>query len=452
MNPASHPRLRAAFALVLLAIAAPTPAQSLRIDNVRLVDPGGHAESGPSSVHINDGWIVTASDAPDPARIIDGSGLFLLPGLSEMHAHVPPLDDAQRVDDVLRLFLAHGVTTIRGMLGEPGHLVLREQLASGARIGPRLITSGPSLNGSSAPGPATARQMVRAQSEAGYDFLKLHPGLMPGTFAAIDQAADALGIRYGGHVSIGVGLDRTLAAGQATIDHLDGYVEALVPDGHPARRDEPGLFGFRLGDALEPARIQGLAERTAAAGVWNVPTQTLLETLAITELAALDDAAAMRYVAPATRAAWLERIVAMRSTADPDSLARLIDARRQLILALHRAGAGLLAGADAPQIFNVPGDSLHRELALYVAAGLSPTEALASATVQVARFLDQPAHGCLAPGCVADLVLLEADPREDIAELARIRGVIRGGRWFDRSELDRMLDEIADRVARNGPD
>jgi imidazolonepropionase-like amidohydrolase len=440
--------------LALLLASAQAMAQSLRIDGVILIDPAEVADvsADPGTVHIVDGWIVDPAEAADPERVIDGSGLFLVPGLAEMHAHVPPFDDAQQVDDVLRLFLAHGVTTIRGMLGEPGHLILRRQLGSGERIGPRLITSGPSLNGSTVPSPGAARRAVLAQAEAGYDFLKLHPGLMPGNFAAIDRAADALGIGYGGHVSIGVGLDRALAAGQATIDHLDGYAEALVPADHPARLREPGLFGFKLGDALDPAGIDALAARTATAGVWNVPTQSLLENLAMSDLERLGSDPAMRYVAPATRAAWIERIGAMHADTDPESLARYIDTRRQLIVALHRAGAGLLAGADAPQIFNVPGDSLHRELALYVAAGLTPGEALASATTEVARFLGQAGRGCIAPGCVADLVLLEADPRLDIAHLRRIRGVIRAGRWFDRDELDRMLDEIASRVAPAGPD
>ena len=441
----------AVTALALLS-ASLGSAQSLRIDGVRPIDPAASTSSGPSTIHIADGWIVNPAESADDESILDGSGLFLLPGLAEMHAHVPPFDDGQRVDDVLRLFLAHGVTTIRGMLGEPGHLVLRQQLASGERIGPRLITSGPSLNGSSASNAGAARRLVLAQSEAGYDFLKLHPGLVPGNFAAIDRTADALGIRYGGHVSIGVGLDRALAAAQATIDHLDGYVEALVPDTHPARQGTPGLFGFKLGDAIEFERIEALAERTAAAGVWNVPTQVLLENLAAADLETLAQAPALRFVDAATQAAWVERVSQMRAGTDPAALQRFIDARRRLILALHRAGAGLLAGADAPQIFNVPGDSLHRELALYVDAGLTPTEALATATGNVARFLGQPGQGCLAPGCVADLVLLEADPRQDIANLTRIRGVIRAGRWFNRSELDRMLDDIAARTASKGPD
>ncbi len=452
MNPYLHSRLKLAATLLLLALSCSASAQSLRIDGVRLADPGGLVNPDSSTIHIVDGWLVGASDAAEPDQVIDGSGLFLIPGLAEMHAHVPPLDDAQRVDDVLRLFLAHGVTTIRGMLGEPGHLLLREQLATGTRIGPRLVTSGPSLNGNSVPNPGAAGRMVRAQAEAGYDFLKLHPGLMPGTFAAIARAADALGIGFGGHVSIGVGLDRALAAGQATIDHLDGYVEALVPDTHPARQRNPGLFGFNLGDAIEFERIDALAARTAAAGVWNVPTQVLLENLAVAEPDTLFQAPALRFVDAATQAAWRERVGQMRVGIDPAALTRLIDARRRLIVALHQAGAGLLAGADAPQILNVPGDSLHHELALYVEAGLTPTEALAIATVAVARFLGQPGHGCLAPGCVADLVLLEADPRQDIANLGRIRGVIRAGRWFDRAELDRMLDQIASRAAHEGPD
>ncbi|MCA1779630.1 MAG: amidohydrolase family protein [Xanthomonadaceae bacterium] len=376
-------------------------------------------------------------------RVIDANGRFLIPGLAEMHAHVPPTDDPARIDEVLRLFLAHGVTTIRGMLGEPGHLLLRRELADGDRIGPRLITSGPSFNGTSVTSEAVARLRVRRQSEAGYDFLKLHPGLRPDTFDAISSAADGLGIDFGGHVSIGVGLERALQAGQATIDHLDGYAQVLVPEGHPARQREPGLFGFNLGDALDASRVEGWARRTARAGVWNVPTQTLIENLAVNEIDYLLARPAMRWIAPATREQWAGRVAQMRQSQPAESLERFVAVRRSLIGALHAAGAGLLLGADAPQIMNVPGDALHHELEIYVESGLSPAEALATGTINVARFLAQPAHGCIRAGCIADLVLLDANPLEDISNVRRIRGVMRAGQWFDRAALDGMLEEIA---------
>ncbi|NKI33559.1 amidohydrolase family protein [Wenzhouxiangella sp. XN79A] len=428
---------------------------AVRIDDVRVVDPDAGSASWPRSIAVLDGWIVDpdALDGRD-VRVIDGSGRWLIPGLYEMHAHVPPVADAERLDDVLTLFLAHGVTGIRGMLGERGHLELRAELAAGQRFGPYLVTSGPSLNGTSAPDPTAARRIVRTQAEAGYDLLKLHPGLMPSTFAALTEAADGLGIPYAGHVSIGVGLDRALAAGQSTIDHLDGYAQALVPDDHPARGRPPGFFGMALAEALDAGRIPALADRTRAAGVWNVPTQTLIENIAIADLDALAARPAMRYVDDETVTGWRERITGLRQPHSATALERFVDVRRALIRGLHTAGAGLLLGADAPQIFNVPGDSTHHELELLVAAGLSPAEALATGTVNPARFLGQPARGCLRAGCVADAVLLDADPLADISNVRRIRGVLRAGSWLDRADLDARLDAVAARArpAATGPD
>jgi imidazolonepropionase-like amidohydrolase len=445
--------LRSLPALVSLLAATAVAAETLLLENIRPVDVTSARIDASATLAVRDGWIVDRSSVDaTTARRIAADGLFVIPGLAEMHAHVPPMSDRQRVDDVLALFLAHGVTTIRGMLGEPGHLQLRAELARGERVGPRLITSGPSLNGNSVPDAAAARRLVRRQAEAGYDFLKLHPGLMPEPFAAIDSAADGLDIDHAGHVSVAVGLERALAAGQATIDHLDGYAQVLVPPDHPARRSPPGFFGIALAEAMEPGRIEAWARRTAEAGVANVPTQTLIEHIAVGDVEQLSARPAMRWVPAERRARWIERIEALRAGHAPEALARFVDIRRRLIATLHEAGAPVLAGADAPQIMNVPGDSLHEELALYVASGLTPAEALATSTAAVAGFFGQPAHACLQPGCVADLVLLEADPLADIANARRIRAVVRAGEWFGRERLDRVLADIAARAEPTGPD
>ncbi|MFO7764281.1 MAG: amidohydrolase family protein [Wenzhouxiangellaceae bacterium] len=439
--------------LMTFVAGGPLYAQSIVLDNVRVVDVEAATSSEPTTVHVRDGWIVDAATGDgDEVERIDASGHYLIPGLAEMHAHVPSSSDRQGVDDVLALFLAHGVTTIRGMLGEPGHITLRAELARGDRVGPRLITSGPSLNGNSVPDVERAREVVRRQAEAGYDFLKLHPGLMPDTFGAISEAAKGLDMDFAGHVSIGVGLERALAAGQATIDHLDGYAQVLVPEGDPARRREPGFFGFNIASAMDPDRVDQWARRTADAGVWNVPTQTLIENLATGDVDALLERPAMRWVAEETRAQWVARIEQMRASAEPEALAHFVAVRRALIEALHDSGAGVLLGADAPQIMNVPGDALHHELEIYVEAGLSPAEALATGTVNVAEFLGQSALGCLEPGCVADLVLVEADPLADISNVRRIRGVMRAGEWFDRARLDAMLSDVEARANPAGPD
>lgn len=440
-------------ALVAIGAAESLSAQTVVFENVRVVDVEAATSSAPATVHVRDGWIVDAATV-DGAEVerIDASGRYLIPGLAEMHAHVPSSADRQGVDDVLALFLAHGVTTIRGMLGERGHITLRAELARDDRPGPRLITSGPSLNGNSVPDVERARELVRRQAEAGYDFLKLHPGLLPDTFAAIVDAANGLDIDFAGHVSIGVGVERALAAGQATIDHLDGYARVLVPEGDPARRREPGFFGFNIASAMDPERVDEWARRTAEAGVWNVPTQTLIENLATGDVDALLERPAMRWVAEETRAQWVARIEQMRASAEPGALAHFVAVRRALIEALHDSGAGVLLGADAPQIMNVPGDALHHELEIYVEAGLSPAEALATGTVNVAEFLGQSALGCLEPGCVADLVLLNADPLADISNVRRIRGVMRAGEWFDRARLDAMLSAVEARANPAGPD
>ncbi len=446
----------APFVLGLLLAAFDANGQvALRIDDVRVVDPAAGTATEPRSVAVLDGWFVEP-EALDGLTVqtVDGGGRWLIPGLHELHAHVPPADETQRLDDVLALFLAHGVTGIRGMLGERGHLDVRADLAAGKRFGPRLITSGPSLNGNSAPDAATARRIVQTQAEAGYDLLKLHPGLLPGTFAALTEAAQGLDMPYAGHVSIGVGLDRALAARQSTIDHLDGYAQALVPDDHPARNRPPGFFGMALAEALDSDRIATLAERTRTAGVWNVPTQTLIENIAIADLDALAARPAMRYVDAAAVQRWRDRVAGLREPYTADDLQRFVEVRRALIRGLHTAGAGLLLGADAPQIFNVPGDSTHHELELLVAAGLSPAEALATGTVNPARFLGEPARGCLQQGCVADAVLLDADPLADITNVRRINGVLRAGDYLDRAALDARLDAIAARArpAATGPD
>ncbi|HKL49702.1 MAG TPA: amidohydrolase family protein, partial [Wenzhouxiangellaceae bacterium] len=215
---------------------------------------------------------------------------------------------------------------------------------------------------------------------------------------------------------------------------------------------EPGFFGFNIASAMELDRVAEWASRTAEAGVWNVPTQTLIENIAVADVDALLERPAMRWVPPETKAQWMARIEQMRTSADPDALAHFVTVRRALIKSLQSSGAGVLLGADAPQIMNVPGDALHHELEIYVEAGLSPAEALATGTTNVAEFLGQPAVGCLRPGCVADLVLLGADPLESISNVRRIQGVMRAGDWFDRERLDAMLADVEARANPTGPD
>jgi len=388
--------------------------------------------------------------APGGAMRVNGRGKFLMPGLAEMHAHVPtPQADQQLgagyAERVLFLYVANGVTTIRGMLGHPAHLVLRERLRRNELLGPTLYTSGPSFNGGSAPDPETARRMVLEQKAAGYDFLKIHPGLSRETFDALAHTADSVGIRFAGHVPAAVGLDRALAARYASIDHLDGYVERLAgwsPGGEPA-----GFFGFVLTDVVDTARLAELARRTREAGVWNVPTQALMDGFVSPEdPEALGRRPEMRYLPASLVAQWVQAKQNVRAQPgyDPGRAQRFIALRGRLIKALHDAGAGLALGSDAPQVMNVPGFSVHRELQALVAAGLTPYQALVTGTRGVATYFGAADRsGTVERGKVADLVLLDGNPLADVANTTRIAGVMARGVWVSRTDLDRRLAEIA---------
>ena len=385
---------------------------------------------------------------PDGAVRIDGSKKFLMPGLAEMHGHIPPPRAGEDyLDRVLFLFLANGVTTVRGMLGNPQHLVLRDQVARGERLGPRIFTSGPSLNGNSVPGQEAAWRAVTDQRAAGYDLLKLHPGLSREAFDAIVATANREGILFAGHVSLGVGLERALEAGQSSVEHLDGYMEALLADGAPVDRVSSNFFGFNLIDHVDESKIPDLAETTQKAGVWNTTTQVLFEHwLSLEDPETLAQRPEMRYMPEQMVASWVRRARNTRGNPafTPERARRFVEVRRKIIRALRDAGAGILLGADTPQIFNVPGFATLQELKALVTAGLTPYQALEAGTKNPALYFGlEESFGTVEVGKRADLILLEANPLEDIGNVGRNTGVMVGGRWLSREEIERRLQELA---------
>ncbi|MCG8369530.1 MAG: amidohydrolase family protein [Proteobacteria bacterium] len=432
--------LPVALLLTSVAWAAPTA-----FVNVNVVPMSSETVIAQQTVLARDGRIesigpVDAVPIPEGTTVVDGTDRYLMPGLAEMHAHVPDADSPE-VERNFALYVANGVTTIRGMLGRPSHLALRRDLEDGKRFGPRFVTSGPSLNGRSVNGPAHARRRVAEQHAAGYDFVKIHPGLEADEFDALADAANELGMPFAGHVTIAAGVPRVLEKGMATIDHLDGYFAALLPPASQGRGGFAGFFDFMLADELEVGRIGEIARATAEAGTWNVPTQALVENVVDrTPVAELRNRPEMRYVPDATVQRWVASKTRTISDAgyDPDTAERAVELRRRLILELQRAGAGLLLGSDSPQVFSVPGFSVHRELDVLVAAGLTPYEALRSGTAAVGEFLGT-GTGVVAPGRAADLVVLDADPLADVRNARRIHGVMLRGEWLPASELGRRL-------------
>ncbi len=378
-------------------------------------------------------------EVPAGALRIDGAGRYLLPGLAEMHGHIPSPDAPQQfIDDVLFLYLANGITTVRGMLGWPGQLALRDAANRGERLAPTLYLAGPSFSGQSIGSPEQAEEKVRTQVAEGWDLLKVHPGLTREEYDAMARTANELGIRFGGHVPEDVGLAHAIEMSQETFDHLDGYVAYL--DGEAGPVDEAAL--------AEAVRL------TREAGAWVVPTMALWEVLYGTvDLETLRSYPELQYMPPDQVAQWV-RIHEQRLGNPQLDLAvsqQVISNRMRILGALHEGGVPVLMGTDAPQQFSVPGFSLHRELERMRDAGMSPYAIIESGTVNVGRyFANEDTFGRIAVGQRADLMLVEENPLEDVTRLAGPAGVMVRGRWLSREALDERLARIAASYREDG--
>lgn len=377
---------------------------------------------------------------------VDGKGKFLMPGLAEMHAHVPPVDNIEPMKEVLLLYAFNGVTTIRGMLGHPRHLELRSKIESGEILGPRFYTSGPSFNGNSVQTPEMGASMVRDQKKLGYDFLKLHPGLTVEKFNAVANTAKEVNIPFAGHVSFAVGVWRAIDAGYASIDHLDQFVESLVPGIENMSEQETGIFGIWIGRKADTAGIPKLMTALRDKNIWVVPTQALAERwFAPGEDAdELIKAPEMKYMSQQTLAQWTNAKKSLHNNPGfvANEVNQFIQLRRRLINACNRYKVGLLLGSDAPQVFNVPGFSLHHELKYMVDAGLTPYEALKTGTANVGKYFKRSDLGIIKQGAVSDLVLLSANPLLDINNSKKIEGVMLGNIWLPKDYIEQELKKL----------
>lgn len=376
-------------------------------------------------------------DIPTGARRIDGAGKYLLPGLAEMHGHIPRMSEPrQAIEDVLFLYVANGITTVRGMLGDNGQIALREQANAGQIIAPTLYLAGPSFNGGSVDSPEQAVEMVRAQKREGWNLLKVHPGLTRAEYDAMARTANDLGIRFGGHVPADVGLLHALEMNQETFDHVDGYIEYI--------------FDEQTGQ-LDETRLAEAVEKTKRADAWIVPTMVLWETLlGVAELDMLKAYPELRYVEPQRVKNWIQRHEQRLANPqlDPALAKSLAAGRIRILRALHKAGVKILMGTDAPQQFSVPGFSLHRELRRMTDAGMSAHAVLESGTANVGKyFSNEDAFGVIAAGKRADVLLVEGNPLDDLSNLDKLAGVMVRGQWLDKSDIRARLDAIAARYA-----
>ncbi len=423
------------------------------------------------TVIVRDGRIVAmgpveTTDQPAEAQRINGRGRYLMPGLADMHVHLEQEGD-------LLLFVSNGVTTVRNISGARFHLEWREKIARGELLGPTIYTTGPVIDGSPALWPgnvappltadrlevvetrAEAERVVAEHHEAGYDFIKVYDNLSKDAYEGVVAAARRLGIPVIGHVPFGAGLDGVLVARQSSIEHLRGYIYELFPDSSEMTLGWDKRSRFLAWNHIDTTRIAGLVQATLEAGIWNSPTLTRYQKnmLPTDEHLRRYSRPEARYVPPSI----VERMLRGRSftssgryeafdEADLEAGKRVFQMKKAFVKALHNAGAKILLGTD--DWFG--GFATHEELRNLVDAGLTPYEVIVTGTRNAAEFLD--AHeefGTVAVGKRADLILLDANPLEDVHNIKKRAGVMLRGRWFPEVELQQMLNRLVESYAAN---
>lgn len=437
--------------VLALAVPAPVLGQSpvqptLVIRDVAVVRPATGAVETGRTVEVTGNRITrvgpvdrTGRAYPPETRVVDGRGRFVVPGLADMHVHFS--------SDTLALgvLLAHGVTRARIMSGGLEALALRDGVSNGAIRGPALTVAGPLLAGQEVPWSHDlvttadeAREAAEAHVGAGYDYLKVYDGLTPEAYEAIRQVSAGTGIPMIGHVPVDVGITRVLEAGQRSIEHVEQLLYA--------RFGRDGVMSLSRDEVLSATLAFTRAPRDPAS-VFVVPTLAGMERLMLRGTSWAEEQfeqPAMAWVNPNLLGWW----GSIRGAA-PDSTR--LAARRNFVAiqealtrALHESGVTIMAGTDTPYPLLVPGLALHEELRKYVELGLSPAEALATATAAPARFLGRADElGIIAEGAVADMVLVAENPLVDLSTLAQPDAVVRGGEYLDRGVLDELLEAAA---------
>jgi imidazolonepropionase-like amidohydrolase len=395
---------------------------------------------------------------PSGVRRIDGRGKYLVPGLADMHAHL--YSDGDVPDSVakyeLGVMVANGVTATRLMIGTREHFTLRREVEAGRIVGPQLWLASPQFTGQEdvnsrvVTTPEDARAAVKEMADLGYDFVKLTLFITPPVYHAIVSEAKRQRIRVVGHVDPEVGVARALAAGQQ-IEHLDNYLESVLADSAPMRTSvsDRGLFRLKNWESLDYVD-DAKVDRIARAGSYTCPTLTVFKKAfalgqSEEEIKARPDWGIMP---PEMRALYLgAREKYWKNPASETRRMRWVQVRDRLVKAIADSGGKIMAGSDTPEWFFGYGWTLHRELESLVAAGLTPYQALAAATRNPAEFLRASKEwGTIEAGKRADLVLLEANPLEDIRNTSRIEAVVIGGRWLDPEERKRMIAAAAERL------
>jgi imidazolonepropionase-like amidohydrolase len=434
----------------------PMDKEQLLLHQTVLVAGGRIAQVGPSA----------STKPPRGALSIDGKGKFLMPGLADMHVHFirpatsidsqPSASSKPSVPTVIAasasadheqenqafglLFVASGVTTVRNMWGDPGINAFAREVDSGRVLGPHIYATGPVTDGNppvfvggrAVETKSEAEAAVKQDKEAGYIALKVLNRLSLDAYNWLVSSAKAQGLPVVGHVPYAVGLRRVIEARQYSIEHLEGFWESLQPDESIATASWRTLV-----EKADFSKLPPLVEAIQSGGVWNCPTLVLNQVLT-------DDAEWQRRIAlvpPDIPGRYRK----MYPQWNPDAALTLKAYQQSIFMmrVLHESGAHLLLGTDSFKPTVIPGFSLHQELQSFAEAGLTPYEAIRAGTVDAAIFLHQENEfGTVATGRRADLLLLEANPLQDVKNVSKRAGVMVNGHWLTEAELQHRLVDL----------
>jgi imidazolonepropionase-like amidohydrolase len=408
--------------------------KTLAITHVAVVDTSGGSVKRDMTVIIAGGRIAAIGKSHTVkiqrgTRVVNAVGKFLIPGLWDMHVHIGN-DDFDKTA-YLRLFIVNGVTGIRIMNGVPQHHLWRQEIESGALLGPRMVIASRIIDGPNSfvagavkvSNAEEARAAVRKAKQEGADFVKVHDTVPRAAYFAVIDEAKTLGLLVEGHVPAAITAKEASDAGQKSIEHFTGLAEAET-------------------DTAKADTLIGIFKKNHT---WNCPTIIMRNNYAVLDDRSLANDPRLRYVKPSWKSSWLSMTDGSTSVPATEWASRRETVRREkaLVGRFERAGVGILAGTDDISPYVMPGFSLHDELVLLVESGLTPMQALQAATLNPAKFFDQlDSLGTVEKGEFADLILLNANPLEDIRNTTKISAVVVNGRFLNRQELDRILEEI----------
>ena len=469
------------FAAVCLVMATALAAQqkdgdgqgSLVIAHVTVIDATGASPKPDTTVVIVGDRIAiigkgSQTAVPKSARVVDGAGKFLIPGLWDMHVHL-------NYKDYLPLFIANGVTGVRVMWGQPEHHEWRKEIEAGSLLGPRMKIGSPIIDGPKPYWPgsvsvateAQARQAVDMSKRYGADFIKVYQLLPRDLYFDIADEAKKQGIPFEGHLSVTITAEEGSRAGQKSFEHLVGVLPAVssrsgewfkLAQEDFAAIQTKGKFeelhdspsGREMLETYSPQKVAALSEVFKSNGTWQCPTLVLLRMFAYGNEPEFLADPRLKYMPPSMTRSWdPAKLDGDRTPQDFAYSRKEFQKDLEVVGAMAKAGVGMLAGTDSQNPYTFYGFSLHDELGLLVRAGLTPMQALQASTLNAATFFGMEKDlGTIEQGKIADLVLLDANPLDEIGNTKKIDAVVYGGKPYTRDQLDEMLATVEKLAAR----